>query len=102
MTDNKDNISFRVFGPHLPVVLTPLYVRDGALGELVLGSQAVRFWRPELIRQLEREGMPPPRQLLGSMRYLPAVFAFFAKREGLGSPALNSEPDDGPENFGSP
>ena len=83
------------------MVLTPLYVRDEMLAEIVLGSQA-RLWRPELIRRLEREGMPPPRQLLGSMRYLPAVFAFFAKREGLRSPALNTEPDDGPENFGAP
>src|SRR5665213_496837 len=101
MADNTDKIVFRVLGPHLPMVLTPLYVRDELLAELVLGSQA-RLWRPELIRRLEREGMPPPRQLLGSMRYLPAVCAFFAKREGLRSPELNTEPDDGPENFGAP
>lgn len=102
MSENTNKIVFRFLASDVPIVLTPLYVRDDALAEIILGPQAVRLWRPELIRRLEREGLPPPRQLLGSMRYLPAVFAFFAKREGCHSPARNSEPDDGPENFGSP
>lgn len=101
MPDNANKFVFRWLGAHVPVVLTPLYVRDDVLAEFILGPQS-SLWRPELIRRLEREGLPPPRQLFGTMRYLPAVFGFFAKREGLGSPTLNSEPDDGPENFGAP
>ncbi len=99
MPENTYKIAFRLVGPEIPLVLTPLYVPDQTVAELVLGHQA-KLWRPELVRRLEREGMPPPRQLLGSMRYLPAVLAFFAKREGFSAPL--PEPDDGPENFGSP
>jgi hypothetical protein len=102
MAENIQKIALRLLGSEVPIVLTPLYVRDDVLAELVFGPQAVRLWRPELIRRLEREGLPPQRQLFGTMRYLPAVCQFFAKREGLRSPALSSEPDDGPENFGAP
>ena len=70
------------------------------LAELVLGQQA-GLWRPELIRQLEREGLPPRRQLLGTMRHLPSVFEFFARREGLRQRGPGDDAPDGPENFGS-
>lgn len=100
MAPDRLEMAFRLLRPDLQVVLTPLYVPEEVLAELVLGGQA-GLWRPELVRQLEREGLPPRRQLLGTMRHLPSVFEFFATREGLRSRSAESDATDGPENFGS-
>lgn len=93
-------MAFRLLRPDLEVVLTPLYVPDAVLAELVLGQHA-GLWRPDLIRQLERDGLPPRRQLLGTMRHLPSVVEFFARREGMRQRGSGEDGPDGPENFGS-
>lgn len=95
--NDRVRMTLRVLKCDADVVLTPLYAPDEAIAEIVLGEHA-KLWKPELVRQLEREGLPPPRRLLGAMRYLPSVFDFFARREGL---RHDREPDDGPENFGA-
>jgi len=96
MAQDRIRMAFRLLSPDLEPVLTPLYAPDEIVAELVLGER-FKLWRPELVRQLEREGLPPARRLMG-MRYLPAVFNFFDKREGVGH-GRDSEPEDGPENF---
>ena len=93
MSDQRRQTTFHLLSLNTAVVMAPLYATDKQVAELVLGERA-SLWRPELVRQLEREGLPQPRHLLGSMRYVPAVFNFFAKREGL-----RHTVDDGPENF---
>lgn len=99
MGENRTRMAFRLLRPDLEVVLTPLYAPDEAIAELVFGDRA-KLWSPELVRQLERDGLPPRRQLFGTMRYVPSVFDFFARREGLRrSPGYEAE--DGPENFGN-
>lgn len=100
MSDNRIRMALRLLRPDIEVVLTPLYLPDEAIAELVFGPRA-KLWTPELARQLEREGLPPRRQLLGTMRHLPSVFSFFDKREGLRRAGAAYEPEDGPENFGS-
>ncbi len=100
MAQDRVQMAFRLLRPDLEVVLTPLYVPEDRLAELVLGHQA-GLWRPELVRQLEREGLPPRRQLLGTMRHLPSVFEFFARREGLRQRGPGDDAPDGSENFGS-
>ncbi len=72
----------------------PLYQSDEALARLVLGREA-DLW-PKILRQLECDGLPSPRRLFGRMRYVPAVLAYFDRREGL----LNTDrpfAEDGPE-----
>ena len=99
MAEDRTRMALRLLRPDLEVLLTPLYVPEEVLAELVLGRQA-GLWRPELVRQLEREGLPPRRELLGAMRHLPSVFDFFAIREGLCSHTAGRDAPDGPENFG--
>jgi hypothetical protein len=98
MENERVRVALRLLRPDrdLGLAVTPLYLPDTAIAQLVLGSKA-DLWRPELIRQLEREGLPQRRQLLGTMRFVPGVFRFFAQREGL----LDRDPhsEDGPENF---
>lgn len=100
MSEQTQQIALRLLRPDFEVVVTPLYVPEPLVAELVLGTQA-RLWRPDLVRQLERDGLPRKRQLFGTMRYLPGVFDFFAKREGLRSPSEDLTLRDGPENFGA-
>jgi hypothetical protein len=97
MSQDRTRIAFRLLRPDLEVRLTPLYAPDDVIAELVLGDRA-KLWTSELVRQLEREGMPPTRRLFGSGRYVPAVFQFFGRREGLRQ-GRDFEPEDGPENF---
>ena len=76
----------------------PLYATDEQISQLVLGSQA-NLWR-QIVRQLEREGLPQPRQLFGGLRYVPAVLEFFHRREGfLDSAQDRGFADDGEERF---
>jgi hypothetical protein len=75
----------------------PLYQSDDDLAQLVLGPEA-RLW-PRIVRQLEREGLPEPRALLGRLRYVPAVLRFFDRREGLLPEQCAIFPEDGPERF---
>lgn len=100
MSEDRTRMALRLLRPDIEVVLTPLYMPDDRLAELVLGQQA-GLWRPELVRRLEREGLPPRRELLGTMRYLPSVFEFFARREGLRQCGPGDNAPDGSENFGS-
>jgi hypothetical protein len=80
------------------VIGTPLYLPDHDLAKFVLGDHADRW--PEILRQLEREGLPRRSHLISGLRYVPAVVAFFDSREGLSSPL--EEVEDGPENWGVP
>ena len=99
MAEDRFRAPFRRWRPEVDIALTPLYVPEDVVAGLVLGQQA-KLWTLDVVRQLEREGLPPRRQLFGTMRYWPGVFEFFAKREGLRSPQTEFEPDDGPEHFG--
>jgi hypothetical protein len=78
-------------------LLMPLYQSDEDLAQLILGSDA-RLW-PQVVRQLEREGLPRPRALFGRRRHLPAVLRYFDRRDGVlpADAALMAE--DGPERF---
>jgi hypothetical protein len=91
-------MAFRLLRPEIEVVLTPLYAPDETIAQVVFGHRT-DLWAPQLVRQLEREGMPQRRHLFGAMRYVPSVFDFFARREGLRGPSAH-EAEDGPENFG--
>ncbi len=97
MSEDHSHMAFRLLGADMRPVLTPLFAPENIVAEVVFGER-FKLWRPELVRQLEREGLPPARRLIG-MRYLPAVIDFFDRREGFrrGRP----EPEDGPENFNS-
>ena len=75
----------------------PLYQSDEDLAQLVLGSEA-RLW-PQIVRQLERDGLPQPRALFGRLRYLPAVLRYFDRREGLLPADATLFAEDGPERF---
>jgi hypothetical protein len=75
----------------------PLYQSDEEIARLILGSQA-GLW-PRIVRQLEREGLPAPRELLGRLRYVPAVLHFFDRREGLLGERPATFAEDGPERF---
>ena len=73
----------------------PLYAGDEDIARLVLGRDA-RLW-PAIVAQLEREGLPPRRALIGGLRYVPAILEFFDRREGLAERDLYAK--DGPERF---
>jgi hypothetical protein len=75
----------------------PLYLPDEIVARLVLGQKAT-LW-PTILTHLDREGFPRPRHLFGGMRYLPAVVAYFDRREGLMRPDQVSFAEDGPEMF---
>jgi hypothetical protein len=90
----QDALSELRFSLHL---FLPLYQSDEDLAQLVLGSEA-RLW-PQVVRQLEREGLPKPRALFGRRRYLPAVLRYFDRREGLLPADATLLAEDGPERF---
>jgi hypothetical protein len=75
----------------------PLYQSDEDIAQLVLGSEA-RLW-PQIVRHLERDGLPQPRALFGRLRYLPAVLRYFDRREGLLPADATLLAEDGPERF---
>ncbi|MEH2474063.1 hypothetical protein V1281_004752 [Nitrobacteraceae bacterium AZCC 2161] len=77
------------------VIVTPLYVDDALLAQIVLGEQAKRW--SEVLPALERDGMPKSRRSVGGLYYLPAQLRFFDRREGV-THGLDYA-DDGPENF---
>ena|SRR3569832_1569676 len=95
MGQDRGRMAFRLLRMGMQPVLTPLFAPDDVVAEVVLGER-FEMWRPELVRQLEREGLPQVRRLTG-MRYLPAVVDFFDRREGIRRD--RREPEDGPENF---
>jgi hypothetical protein len=83
------------------LVLLPLYAGDEEIGELVLGSKAERW--PEVVRHLERVGLPKQSQLFGGLRYVPGIFQFFDLKEGVTRTGLSGEEaEDGPENWNLP
>ena len=80
------------------LISLPLYRTDDEIAELVLGSRADRW--PNIVRQLEREGLPARSHLVAGLRYFPAVIGFFDIREGVRTSAEGSYPvEDGPENW---
>ncbi len=90
----KTTFRLAVSGDRLLVL--PLYAHDDDIAKWVLGDAEHRWLR--VLRQLEREGLPAPSQLLGGARYMPKVLAFFDQREGM--PAHSSDySEDGPERF---
>jgi hypothetical protein len=81
------------------LVLSPLYVDDRLLAEVVLGERA-KSW-PAVRAMLEREGMPPARRGFGGLYYLPAQLHFLDKREGIAASNVEGGyAEDGPANFG--
>jgi hypothetical protein len=80
------------------LVTLPFYATDDEIAELVLGSKAGRW--PNIVRQLEREGLPARSHLITGLRYFPAVIDFFDIREGVRTSAEGKDPvEDGPENW---
>jgi hypothetical protein len=80
------------------LISLPLYRTDDEIAELVLGSRADRW--PNIVRQLEREGLPARSHLVAGLRYFPAVIGFFDIREGVRTSAEGGGPvEDGPENW---
>jgi hypothetical protein len=79
------------------LVTLPLYATDDEIAELVLGSKAYRW--PNIVRQLERDGLPARNHLIAGLRYFPAVIAFFDVREGVRTAEGDDPVEDGPENW---
>lgn len=79
-------------------IVTPLYVDDHLLSQIVLGEKA-KLW-PAVRAMLQREGMPAARRAMGGLHYLPAQLQFFNRREGVASFNANDHAEDGPANFG--
>ena len=77
----------------------PLYVSDDLLARIILGDCDAKLWR-QLLPELSRDGLPAPRALFGSRRYLPAVLLYFDRREGLLDNGRAGYADDGDEYFG--
>jgi hypothetical protein len=81
------------------LVILPLYADEREIADLVLGSRAERW--PQVVRELERGGLPKRSELFGALRYLPKVLQFFDLREGVTRTILSDdEQEDGPENWG--
>jgi hypothetical protein len=91
----KTTFRLAVSGDRLLVL--PLYARDEDIARWVLGDAEHRWSR--ILGQLEREGLPARSQLLGGVRYMPKILAFFEQREGMSACSSSSFPDDGPERF---
>jgi hypothetical protein len=73
-------------------------VNDKEIADLVLGSRAERW--PQVVRELERSGLPKRSELFGGLRYLPKALQFFDLREGVTRTILYAdEEQDGPENW---
>jgi hypothetical protein len=81
------------------LITIPFYASDAEIAELVLGSKADQW--PNIVRQLERDGLPARSHLITGLRYFPAVIDFFDIREGVRNSAEDGAPveDDGPENW---
>lgn len=61
-----------------------LYVSDDEIARMVFG-RADAQWN-EVVRVLEREGLPPKEPLFRDRRYKPAVLRFFERRNGMAAP----------------
>jgi len=80
------------------LITLPFYATEDEIAELVLGSKADRW--PNIVRQLERDGLPSKSHLIAGLRYFPAVIDFFNTREGVRvSPNGGDPSEDGPENW---
>jgi hypothetical protein len=80
------------------LVTLPFYATDDEIAELVLGSKSGRW--PNIVRQLERDGLPAKSHLIAGLRYFPAVIDFFDIREGVRASPNGGDPaEDGPENW---
>ncbi len=80
------------------LVTLPFYATDDEIAELVLGSKSDRW--PNIVRQLERDGLPAKSHLIAGLRYFPAVIDFFDIREGVRASPNGGDPaEDGPENW---
>jgi hypothetical protein len=80
------------------LITIPFYAADADIAELVLGSKA-DCW-PNIVRQLERDGLPARSHLIAGLRYFPAVIDFFDIREGVRASPNGGDPaEDGPENW---
>jgi hypothetical protein len=81
------------------LVVLPLYADEREIADLVFGSRAERW--PQVVRELERGGLPKRSELFGGLRYIPKVLQFFDLREGVTRTILSAnEEEDGPENWG--
>lgn len=88
---------FRVIPGVHRLIVTPLYVDDRIVAEIVLGDRADR-WR-EIRGSFERQGMPTARRSVAGLYYLPALLNFFDAHEGL-TASQEGYPEDGPDRFG--
>ncbi|MGO3933703.1 hypothetical protein NP284_35975 [Rhodopseudomonas pseudopalustris] len=79
------------------IIVTPLYVDDAVLADIVLGDRGDR-WR-EIRGSFERQGMPSARRSVAGLYYLPALLRFFDAHEGLVA-QQEGYPEDGPDKFG--
>ena len=80
------------------LITIPFYAADNDIAELVLGSKSDRW--PNIVRQLERDGLPAKSHLIAGLRYFPAVIGFLDIREGVRTSAEGGDPvEDGPENW---
>jgi hypothetical protein len=81
------------------LVVMPLYADEREIADLVFGSRAERW--PQIVRELERGGLPKRSELFGGLRYVPKVLQFFDVREGVKRTIAGAdETEDGPENWG--
>jgi hypothetical protein len=81
------------------LVVLPLYADEREIADLVFGSRAERW--SQVVRELERGGLPKRSELFGGLRYVPKVLQFFDLREGVTRTILcSNEEEDGPENWG--
>jgi|NGEPerStandDraft_6_1074524.scaffolds.fasta_scaffold112887_2 hypothetical protein len=81
------------------LVVLPLYADEREIADLVLGSRAERWL--QVVRELERGGLPKRSELFGGLRYVPKVLQFFDLREGVTRTILCADgQEDGPENWG--
>ena len=63
------------------LIILPLYADDGEIADLVFGPRAERW--SQVVRELERGGLPKRSELFGGLRYVPKVLQFFDVREGV-------------------
>jgi hypothetical protein len=80
------------------LVVLPLYADEREIADLVFGSRA-EHWS-QVVRELERGGLPKRSELFGGLRYVPKVLQFFDLREGVkGTILCANDEEDGPENW---
>lgn len=90
------HFKYRMLPGAQSLVVTPLYVDDALLSEIVLGDRSQK-WR-ELRRTFERHGMPPARGSGPGLYYLPAQLRFLDSFEGIAK-FEGGYQLDGPDNF---